>query len=93
VSDTAIPTPSPPGAGKIRIIDRVRVPSPDPARVGKFDYMVTYMDPAMRAGVITLHAELLDGKPEAEQERVIAQAAKAEVTERARWAGREIAIP
>ena len=88
----AAPAPSPPGAGKIRIIDRVRVPSPDPTRIGKFDYMVTYMDQAMRAGVVTLHAELIDGKPDAEQERVIAAAAKREVTERAKWAGREISI-
>jgi len=89
----AVPTPSPPTAGKIRIIDRVRVPSPDPARIGKFDYMVTYMDEAMRAGVITIHAELLDGKADADQERLIALAAKREVEERRKWAGREIAIP
>ena len=89
----AAPAPSPPAAGKIRIIDRVRVPSPDPLRIGKFDYMVTYMDEAMRAGVVTIHAELLDGKPDAEQARVIATAAKKEVTERKKWAGREISIP
>ena len=89
----AAPAPSPPAAGKIRIIDRVRVPSPDPLRIGKFDYMVTYMDEAMRAGVVTIHAELLDGKPDAEQERVIAAAAKKEVMERRKWAGRELAIP
>ena len=88
----ALPAPSPPGAGKIRIIDRVRVPSPDPARVGKFDYMITYMDDAMRAGVITIHGELLDEKPEVEQERVIADRVRAEVAERRRWTGREIAI-
>ena len=89
----AAPPPSPPAAGKIRIIDRVRVPSPDPLRIGKFDYMVTYMDEAMRAGVVTIHAELLDGKPDAEQERVIAAAAKKEVMERRKWAGRELSIP
>jgi len=89
----AVPRPTPPAAGRIRIIDRVRVPSPDPARVGKFDYMITYMDEAMRAGVVTIHAELLEGKPDAEQERIIAQAIKAEVEERRKWAGREIAIP
>jgi hypothetical protein len=88
----ALPTPSPPGAGKIRIIDRVRVPSPDPTRIGKFDYMVTYMDPAMRAGVVTIHAELVDGKPDSEQERIIANAIKAEVAERTKWAGREISV-
>jgi len=89
----AVPAPSPPAAGKIRIIDRVRVPSPDPTRIGKFDYMVTYMDPGMRAGVVTIHAELLDGKADADQERIIAAAVKTEVTERTKWAGREIAIP
>jgi len=55
--------------------------------------MITYMDEAMRAGVVTIHAELLEGKPDAEQERIIAQAIKAEVEERRKWAGREIAIP
>ena len=88
----AAPAPSPPGAGKIRIIDRVRVPSPDPTRIGKFDYMVTYMDEAMRAGVVTIHAELLDGKPDEDQARVIALAAKREVEERRKWAGRELPI-
>ena len=88
----AAPAPSPPAAGKIRIIDRVRVPSPDPLRIGKFDYMVTYMDEALRAGVVTIHAELLDGKPDPEQERVIAAATKKEVTERRKWAGRELSI-
>ena len=88
----AAPAPSPPGAGKIRIIDRVRVPSPDPARIGKFDYMVTYMDEALRAGVVTVNAELLDGKPDEEQARVIGLVAKKEVLERRKWAGREIPI-
>jgi len=88
----AAPAPTPASPGKIRIIDRVRVPSPDPTRIGKFDYMVTYMDEALRAGVVTIHAELLDGKPDAEQERLIGQTAKKEVAERAKWAGREISI-
>jgi len=86
------PTPSPPSPGKVRIIDRVKVPSPDPARIGKFDYLITYLDEAMRAGVVTISAELLDGKPDAEQERIIAERISAEIRERTRWAGREIAI-
>ena len=89
----AVPAPSPPGAGKIRIIDRVRVPSPDPTRIGKFDFMITFMDEAMRADVLTLPAESLDGKPDVEQERVISTAAKIKLTERKKWAGREISIP
>lgn len=89
----AAPAPSPPAAGKIRIIDRVRVPSPDSTRIGKFDYMITYMDEGMRAGVVTLHAERLDGKPDPEQIKVIAAAVKTEVAERIKWAGREIPIP
>jgi len=87
-----VPAPSKPGAGKIRIIDRVRVPSPDPTRIGKFDYMITYMDEAMRAGVLTINGELLDGKTDDEQARIIAAAAKKEVEERQKWAGREIPI-
>ena len=88
----AAPTPSPPSPGKVRIIDMVKVPSPDPARIGKFDYLITYLDEAMRAGVITISAEVLDGKSDVEKERIIAERIRAEISERARWAGREIAI-
>jgi hypothetical protein len=88
----AVPSPAPPAAGKVRIIDRVKVPSPDPGRVGKFDYMITYIDEVMRAGVVTMWAELLDGKPDAEQERLIAERIKAEIAERTKWAGREISV-
>jgi hypothetical protein len=87
-----VPTPTPPSAGKVRIIDRVKVPSPDPGRVGKFDYMVTYIDEAMRAGVVTMWAELLDGKSEVDQERIIAERIKAEIAERVKWTGREISV-
>jgi hypothetical protein len=86
------PSPTPPSAGKVRIIDRVKVPSPDPGRVGKFDYMITYIDEAMRAGVVTMWAEILDGKTDAEQERLIAERIKAEIAERVKWTGREISV-
>jgi len=87
----AVP-PGPPPPGKIRIIDRVRIPSPDPARVGKFDEIITYQDQALRTYMVTIPAEELEGKTEEEQEQIIAKYIKAQVAERQRWVGREIAI-
>jgi hypothetical protein len=86
------PAPSPPSPGKVRIIDRVKVPSPDPNRIGKFDYMITYVDEVMRAGIVTIWAELLDGKSDSEQERLIAERIRREIEERAKWTGREISV-
>jgi hypothetical protein len=54
--------------------------------------MITYIDEAMRAGVVTMWAELLDGKTDAEQERLIAERIKAEIAERVKWTGREISV-
>lgn len=83
---------TPPTAGRIRIIDRTRIPSPEPNRIGKYDEIITYMDEAMRTYILTLPSEELEGKTEAEQLEIITVRIKAQVQERGRWVGREIAI-
>ncbi|MEM2618907.1 MAG: hypothetical protein QW356_05435 [Candidatus Hadarchaeales archaeon] len=89
----AAPLPTaPPAPGRIRILDRTRIPSPEPARIGKYDEIITYQDETLRTYVLTVPAEELEGKPEEEQLRIIADRIRAQVAERKRWVGKEIAI-
>ncbi|MBW2674491.1 MAG: hypothetical protein JRD89_13945 [Deltaproteobacteria bacterium] len=46
----AAAAPKPPAPGKVRIIDRTRIPSPEPERIGKYDEVITYQDEALRLG-------------------------------------------
>jgi len=84
--------PAPPPPGRVRIIDRTRIPSPDPQRVGRYDEIITYQDEALRTYVLTIPAEELEEKTEEEQLAIITERIKAQVQERKRWVGREIAI-
>jgi len=83
---------APPPPGRVRIIDRVRIPSPDPARIGKYDEVITYQDEAMRTYVLTIPSEELEEKPEEEQLRIITERIRAQIAERKRWVGREIQV-
>jgi len=83
---------APPPPGRVRIIDRVRIPSPDPARIGKYDEVITYQDEAMRTYVLTIPAEELEEKPEEEQLKIITERIRAQIAERKRWVGREIQV-
>jgi len=86
------PVTPPPAQGKVRIITRVRFPSADPGRLGRYDEVITYMTPDGRTWMITIPAEIFDGRIEAEQERIIAERIKADIQARAVWEGREITI-
>jgi len=88
----APPPAAPVPPGKVRIIDRTRIPSPDPGRIGKFDEIITYQDEAMRTYVLTIPAEELEEKPEEEQLKIISERIRAQIAERKRWIGREIAV-
>jgi hypothetical protein len=88
----AAPLAAPPAPGRIRILDRTRIPSPEPNRIGKYDEVITYMDPSMRTYVLTIPAEELEGKSEEEQLKIITERIKAQVAERTRWIGREITL-
>ena len=86
------PAAAPPPAGRIRILDRTRIPSPEPGRIGKFDEILTYQDAAMRTYVLTVPSEELEEKPEAEQLAIITERIRAQTAERARWVGREVTL-
>jgi hypothetical protein len=87
----AVPV-APPAPGRVRILDRTRIPSPEPGRLGKYDEIITYQDATLRTYVLTIPAEELEGKPEEEQLRIITERIKAQIAERTRWVGREITI-
>ena len=46
----------------------------------------------MRTYVLTIPAEELEAKPEDEQLTIITERIRAQVTERARWVGREVTV-
>ena len=86
------PAAAPPPAGRVRILDRTRIPSPEPGRIGKYDEIVTYQDAAMRTYVLTIPSEELEGKTEDEQLALIIERIRAQTAERARWTGREVTL-
>ena len=86
------PAAAPPPAGRVRILDRTRIPSPEPGRIGKYDEIITYQDAAMRTYVLTISAEELEGKTEDEQLAIITERIRVQTAERARWVGREVAL-
>ena len=77
---------------RIKIVDVFEIPSADPARLGKYDVIVTYQDEAMRARTIVIPREELEGKPPEERLRVIANAIRAKELERLQIVGKEIVI-
>jgi hypothetical protein len=70
----------------------VRIPSPETARIGKFDEIITYQDQALRTYVLMVPAEDLEGKSESEQLKIISDRIKAQIAERTRWVGREVGV-
>ena len=86
------PAAAPPPAGRVRILDRTRIPSPEPGRIGKYDEIVTYQDAAMRTYVLSIPGEELETKPEDEQLAIIVERIRAQTAERARWVGREVTL-
>jgi len=77
-------------ARRVKIVDVTVIPSAEAGRLGKKDAVVTYQDEAMRVRVITIPYENLEGKSEAEQLTLIAEAIKAQEAERARLVGKEL---
>jgi len=77
-------------ARRVKIVDVTVIPSAEAGRLGKKDAVVTYQDEAMRVRVITIPYENLEGKSEAEQLALIAEAIKAQEAERARLVGKEL---
>lgn len=73
----------------VTIIDKIEIPSANPARVGKMDAMITYAVDTYRRYLITVPNEQLGGPDE---EDVIRAAIKVDLVERDRWAERKIEL-
>jgi len=76
----------------IKILNVMDVPSTTPERMGKFDRMFVYMIGAEGSFITTIHRELLEGKTEAEQMKIIKEQILKERGEIARWVGKEIPV-
>ena len=57
----------------VRIVDVTKLPSAEAGRIGKYDAIVTYQDPAGRMRVINIPWEKLEGLNEDEMLNVIAE--------------------
>ena len=69
----------------VKLIDTRRLPSPDADRLGKFDVLIIYETAAGQRGFVRVPVEDLT-------DEAIAVAVKADLAERAAWAGREISL-
>ena len=70
---------------KIKILDTRDYPSTDPARVGKFDAVITYQVDAFRSYIITMPKEEFT-------ETKVKEKITADLKEREKWRGKEIEI-
>ena len=70
----------------VKIMDTRKIPSGRPARVGKFDVIVTYQIDPMHTFIVTVPEE------EATEDN-IKKAIKKDMDERGKWGGRELEIP
>jgi hypothetical protein len=71
---------------KVKIFDIRKVPSSDPARIGKFDRLVMYELDPMRRYVVRMDDETFN-------DEAMKQAIKEDMTERASYTGKELEIP
>lgn len=71
---------------KFKIFDIRKVPSAEPERVGKFDQLVMYELDPMRRYIVRIPEE------DFTEDRMI-QAIKADIAERAKFAGKEYELP
>lgn len=71
---------------KFKIFDVRKVPSAEPARVGKYDQLIMYELDPMRRYIVRIPEE------EFTEDRMI-QAIKDDITERAKFTGKEYEIP
>ena len=69
-------------AVNFKVVDARRVPSAEPNRVGKRDWLVTYQLDAMRVYMVTIPFDVLT-------EAIIADAVKRDLEAIERWVGKE----
>lgn len=70
---------------KVKILDMREVPSGEPERIGKYDYIITYQIDPLRTFIVTVPKE------EYSEEKLREAIRKAE-EERGKWVGRELEI-
>ena len=70
-------------AEKFKIIDTRRIPSAEPSRVGKLDYLVTYQLDAYRTYMVTIPADELT-------EDAIREAVRKDLEAMSRFVGKEL---
>lgn len=68
-----------------KVIDARRIPSAEPSRIGKLDWLVTYQLDAMRVYMVTIAVDVLT-------EPLIQDAVKKDIEAIARWTGKEFTI-
>ena len=76
----------------VRIVDVTKLPSAEQGRIGKYDVVVTYQDPAGRMRVISIPWEKLEGLPEDEMLNVIAEYIKRNERWRKVIIGKEVTV-
>lgn len=72
-------------AVNFKVIDVRRIPSAEPNRVGKLDYLVTYQLDAYRTYMVTISVDELT-------EDVIKEAVGKDIAAIEKWTGKEFAI-
>jgi len=70
---------------EVEIVDIRKVPSVEPDRLGKFDYLVTYRIDPTHVYVIRIPEEKFN-------EEALKEAIKKDIEERTRWIGKKIAL-
>lgn len=72
-------------AQAFKVIDTRRIPSADPARVGKMDWLVTYQLDAYRTYMVAIAVDTLT-------EDVIKEAVRKDLEAIAAWTGKEFTL-
>jgi len=68
-----------------KVIDVRRIPSAEPSRIGKLDYLITYQLDPMRVYMVTIAQDALT-------EAIIQDAVRKDVEAISRWSGKEFTI-
>lgn len=77
---------------KVKIIDMTILPSAEAGRMGKKDLVITYQDDNLRARIILIPTERIEGKSEEERLALIADVIRSQEGERRQFIGREISV-
>jgi len=72
-------------AQAFKVIDVRRIPSADPARVGKLDFLVTYQLDPLRVYMVTIAQDHLT-------EQVIKEAVRKDLESMQAWTGKELTL-